>query len=209
VTTEVITLYTTVCPVTATETDKGFTYSTMAPAPTTTLYTTSTVYTTNVYTITSCAATVTDCPAKLGSVTTEVVKLYTTVCPVAEATSEATKPISSGVDKAIASSSIITTTKSSTTTLYRTVVMMKSTATVVPTSAPYPTGSAVSKPFATGLPSVSVVFQKQASTSTAAGAAGTTTASPVPTTFAGAASSPRGGMCTLLVALFGVVALLI
>lgn len=44
-------------------------------------WTTSTVYATNVYTITSCAATVTDCPEK-GSVTTEIVSLYTTYCPV-------------------------------------------------------------------------------------------------------------------------------
>ena len=44
--------------------------------------TTSTVYTTRTYTVTSCAPTVTDCPA--GHVTTEVVPLYTTVCPVTE-----------------------------------------------------------------------------------------------------------------------------
>jgi chitinase len=44
--------------------------------------TTSTVYATSVYTITSCAATVTDCPARLGHVTTETIALYTTVCPV-------------------------------------------------------------------------------------------------------------------------------
>jgi chitinase len=47
--------------------------------------TTSTVYATTVYTITSCAATVTDCPARIGQVTTETVELYTTVCPVAAA----------------------------------------------------------------------------------------------------------------------------
>src|SRR3954447_23787771 len=54
-------------------------------------WTTSTVYATNVYTITSCAPTVTDCPEK-GSVTTEIVSLYTTYCPV-EATM---KPYPSG-----------------------------------------------------------------------------------------------------------------
>jgi hypothetical protein len=41
----------------------------------------STVYTTKVYTITSCAPTVTDCPGKIGSITTEVISLYTTYCP--------------------------------------------------------------------------------------------------------------------------------
>lgn len=45
-------------------------------------YSTSTVYATSVYTITSCAATVTDCPARMGQVTTDVVSLYTTICPV-------------------------------------------------------------------------------------------------------------------------------
>lgn len=44
-------------------------------------YTTSTVYSTRVYTTTSCAATVTNCPAK-PYVTTDIISLYTTVCPV-------------------------------------------------------------------------------------------------------------------------------
>lgn len=43
--------------------------------------TTSTVYTTKIYTVTSCAPTVTNCPGK-GKVTTEIISLYTTVCPV-------------------------------------------------------------------------------------------------------------------------------
>ncbi|OLN87928.1 Endo-1,4-beta-xylanase 1-like protein 3 [Colletotrichum chlorophyti] len=42
-------------------------------------YTVSTIYTTNIYTVTSCAPTVTDCPAKLGSPTTEIAALTTTV----------------------------------------------------------------------------------------------------------------------------------
>ncbi|KAM3531354.1 hypothetical protein MY4038_004517 [Beauveria bassiana] len=44
-------------------------------------WTTSTVYTTRTYTITSCAPTVTNCPGK-GHVVTETIPLYTTVCPV-------------------------------------------------------------------------------------------------------------------------------
>jgi len=44
-------------------------------------YVTSTVYATNIYTVTSCAPTVTNCP--VGHVTTDIVSLYTTVCPVA------------------------------------------------------------------------------------------------------------------------------
>lgn len=41
--------------------------------------TTSTVYTTSVYTVTSCAPEVTDCPARIGQVTTDIISLYTTV----------------------------------------------------------------------------------------------------------------------------------
>lgn len=48
----------------------------------TTEYTTSTIFTTKVNTITSCAPTVTNCP--VGSVTTEIIPLYTTVCPIGE-----------------------------------------------------------------------------------------------------------------------------
>lgn len=46
-------------------------------------YTTSTVRSTVTSTILSCAPTVTDCP--YGKVTTSVIDLYTTVCPIAEA----------------------------------------------------------------------------------------------------------------------------
>ncbi|KAJ0118626.1 extracellular cell wall glucanase crf1 allergen asp f9 [Diaporthe amygdali] len=44
--------------------------------------TTSTVYSTNIYTVTSCGPEVKNCPAKSTVVTTEVVAAYTTVCPV-------------------------------------------------------------------------------------------------------------------------------
>jgi hypothetical protein len=51
--------------------------------------TTSTVYTTNVYTVTKCPPTVTNCPT--GKVVTETIPLYTTVCPVT-GTQTAPKP---------------------------------------------------------------------------------------------------------------------
>lgn len=59
-----------------------------APAPSTTL----TVAITSVHTITSCAPTITNCPANAGNssgpvTVTEVIDLTTTVCPVAQATS--------------------------------------------------------------------------------------------------------------------------
>lgn len=46
--------------------------------------TTSTVYATSIYTVTSCAPTVTNCPAG-PHLTTDIISLYTTVCPVSSA----------------------------------------------------------------------------------------------------------------------------
>lgn len=46
------------------------------------LMTTSTVYSTNIHTITSCGSEVESCPAKSTVLSTEVVVAYTTVCPV-------------------------------------------------------------------------------------------------------------------------------
>jgi hypothetical protein len=68
--------------------------------------TTSTVYTTKVHTVTSCAASVTDCPG--GShVTTETSILYTTVCPVSE-----TEAVSSTYQSSAPVSTLTTTPKS-------------------------------------------------------------------------------------------------
>jgi len=61
----------------------GFSNSTMTSAP---VLTTSTVYTTEFITITSCASTILHCPASLTSevIITSTKVLYTTVCPVGE-----------------------------------------------------------------------------------------------------------------------------
>ncbi|RNJ59876.1 hypothetical protein D7B24_001114 [Verticillium nonalfalfae] len=77
VTTETIAISTTVCPVS--EADK--TKPTTTPTPT--QFTTSTVYMTNVRTITSCPPQVPNCPGGT-HVTTETIALSTTVCPVTE-----------------------------------------------------------------------------------------------------------------------------
>jgi chitinase len=58
--------------------------------------TTSTAWKTTVYTVTSCAPTVTNCPAKVGHLTTETVIDYVTVCPVTASTSS-TGPITTAV----------------------------------------------------------------------------------------------------------------
>lgn len=71
VTTETIIDYTTVCPIT----------ETIYPPPMTTEYTTSTVYTTSIYTITECAPWVHNC-GYIPYETTEIIPIYTTVCPI-------------------------------------------------------------------------------------------------------------------------------
>ncbi|KAM0541452.1 hypothetical protein ACHAO7_010532 [Fusarium culmorum] len=71
VTTETIIDYTTICPIT----------ETIYPPPMTTEYTTSTVYTTSIYTITECAPWVHDC-GYIPYETTEIIPIYTTICPI-------------------------------------------------------------------------------------------------------------------------------
>ncbi|KAF4946836.1 hypothetical protein FGADI_10865 [Fusarium gaditjirri] len=74
VVTETIPLYTTVCPVTgkAKPTNHG------VPSQ----FETKTVYTTSIHTVTKCPPKVVDCP--YGSVITETIPVYTTICPVTE-----------------------------------------------------------------------------------------------------------------------------
>ncbi|KAK3389003.1 hypothetical protein B0T20DRAFT_456994 [Sordaria brevicollis] len=95
VTTIVVPIATTVCPVTAIETSSGSAptgiITTSVPVESIPAgFTTSTIYTTTVSTVTSCAPTVTDCPGKIGQVTTVVVPIGVTVCPITEAFPPAT-----------------------------------------------------------------------------------------------------------------------
>jgi hypothetical protein len=71
-------------------------------------YSTSTVSVYTTYTVTSCAATVTDCPAKKGSVTTEYVSEYTTICPVT-ATEKGPAPYPTTTAAASGTETIMTT----------------------------------------------------------------------------------------------------
>ncbi|TGJ78663.1 hypothetical protein E0Z10_g10105 [Xylaria hypoxylon] len=88
--------------------------------------TTSTVYSTNIYTITSCAPTVTNCPAQLGQVTTELVSLYTTICPVEQGvttslqgTSVRTSPSSNTpLNSSVSSAIVLTTSTAYTSSVY-------------------------------------------------------------------------------------------
>ncbi|KAF9893129.1 hypothetical protein FE257_012540 [Aspergillus nanangensis] len=85
------------------------------PVPTTPVQmTTSTVYTTSEVTITSCAPTVTNCPADSTTVVTSTIAVSTTVCPVTstetpgEGTSTDTPPVPTGSSPADTTSTDIT-----------------------------------------------------------------------------------------------------
>jgi len=67
-----------VCPVTAKAEPTGYASQYAAPPQ----YETRTVYTTSVHAVAKCAPDVVNCP--YGSVTTETIPVYTTVCPVTE-----------------------------------------------------------------------------------------------------------------------------
>ncbi|RYP78090.1 hypothetical protein DL771_000783 [Monosporascus sp. 5C6A] len=168
VTTELVSLYTTVCPVEQVQTtsepaiqsstvpapSKGVKFQsppspsessmvassetfsaskTMATGsrPNTTSFTASTVYSTKVYTITSCAPEVSNCPASIGQVTTEVVAISTTVCPVTEVADEETpSPAPKG--------SYSTTAVTFSNTFGSSVVVVTSTVSFIDTPAPRP-----------------------------------------------------------------------
>jgi chitinase len=153
VTTETIPLYTTVCPVTTTSSATPTSTSTSAAEE----LTTSTVYTTKVYTVTSCAPTVTDCPSK-PYVTTETIPLYTTVCPVSAKTTTTSPYKGSKSPTTYCPESTSTTTKTTTLSLLTTVkapapsttTYVYQTMTVVPQPSGYNKTTAASKPVGTG-----------------------------------------------------------
>lgn len=101
VTTETITLLTTICPVTAIETGTAATQTSIPANP---QLTTSTVFTTQVHTVTACPPAVKDCPAseKTSYITTETVPAYTTtyeISPVTAIELSVAATASSAVDK--------------------------------------------------------------------------------------------------------------
>ena len=106
--TEVVSAYTTVCPVStvaasipslathngqATRALKSGSASTSAQVTVETAYTTSIVYTTLIRAVTTCPSNVRDCPASEKTIYfTDVVKAYTTVCPVTAESSTGSVP---------------------------------------------------------------------------------------------------------------------
>ncbi|KAJ9619541.1 hypothetical protein H2203_008320 [Taxawa tesnikishii (nom. ined.)] len=208
--TSVVVDYTTVCPATAAGTGavtanpvQGSGVVSGAAGP----MTTSTVYTTSLRTITSCAATVTDCPARNGPATvTDVVALYTTVCPVsgastANAVTAVPTPVAcSGCPYAqvtvnVFSASVATVTQMN--TVYTTTSMCPAGSTVV--NYPVPTApaaqttilSTVSAPASTYVTAVSTeLLTSNIVTATSTPAAATT-----PAGSSGAAQCSGGASC--------------
>jgi chitinase len=159
-------------------------------------YTTSTVYRTTVYTVTSCAPTVTNCPAKIGQVTTETIIDYTTVCPVTATETGANWS---------QTNTYYTWTTSSTTTQYVTVKVVPSTATLIP----YPVSSAATLiPYPVSSPASVMTLNKGVASGTLPAVALYTTTA-MPSQFTGAASSSRGPVAVVIVVVLGAVALLI
>jgi hypothetical protein len=167
VTTDIISLYTTICPVTETETPSTYT---KVPPPTSTEvpYTISTIYTTTEYTITACPAYVTNCP--VGSKTTEVLTT-TTYCPVSEVATYPAVPstyVAAGSPYPPSSPSapvsypvkptypaipppVLTTVYE--TTCVPTVITSIYTVTGTPAQSPtYPASGVITKPYSTGSP---------------------------------------------------------
>ncbi|KAI1473713.1 glycoside hydrolase family 16 protein [Daldinia eschscholtzii] len=78
----------------ATPTESGSSSTTEEPE-----MTTSTIYSTDIHTVTSCAETVTNCPTK-GYVTTKIISVGTTVCPVTKSEGSKTEPTPSPTSSA-------------------------------------------------------------------------------------------------------------
>jgi hypothetical protein len=165
-------------------------YTTAAPAYTPAPYssaaaynvsvplTTKTIYSTSLITVTSCAAYVTNCPAKSTVVITSVVPISTTICPVekpyapssyaAEVSSAKVYPVSSAVETPCSTSTTVTVT-------------------VSPAGTPYATGTAV-VPYPPG---------KSAIWGTASSSGYVAKPSAYPPTFTGAASHANAGMAAV------------
>ncbi len=170
VTTEIIPLYTTVCPVAEQNSDSPAS----ALAPPLPGHITSTEYSKTVYTITQCPESIADCPARLGSVTTEIVSLYTTVYPISNSQ---TTPSNTVIDTVLNNAINYVTVK---------VSRVQSNLTVTPVllstpAPPYPTsntetegknlgtGAAVSFGFSTGISHSPVITMQRVEISPAPG----------------------------------------
>ncbi|XTI94094.1 hypothetical protein V2W45_922246 [Cenococcum geophilum] len=164
-------------------------YTTAAPAYTPAPYssaaaynvsvplTTKTIYSTSLITVTSCAAYVTDCPAKSTVVITSVVPISTTVCPV-ETPYAPSSYVEESSSEIYAVSSAVETPCSTSTTV---------TVTVSPATTPYATGTGV-VPYPSG---------QTAIWGTASSSGYVTKPSAYPPTFTGAASHANAGMAAV------------
>lgn len=191
--------------------------------------TTSTVYSTTVYTVTSCAPTVTDCPARMGQVTTDIISLYTTVCPVTE--TESSTPVATSTPAGYITSTVYTTTEYTITScpptvtncpvgsktkevLTSTTVYATSSAQAAPTTSAAPTSPASSSAaallstvtYTTCVPTVITSVYTVTATPTKAYSTGASSGFPVgpkntTVPFVGAASANKAGGLLLAVGL--------
>ena len=183
VTTELVSLYTTICPVESvppgpkggvkvpetapppTPTDSSVVASSatlpaatsppgtspVASAPEVPSYTTSTVYSTNIYTVTSCAPGVTDCPASKDQVTTEIIAISTTVCPVTEKKPKESAPATETGPYSTTAVTISTVFGTSTAIVTSTISFIDTPAPTTPPGTAGTIGTSASSPVTTGL----------------------------------------------------------
>lgn len=173
--------------------------------------TTSTVYTTSIYTITSCAPEVTNCPARIGKVTTDVISLYTTVCPVTE-TESATPTAPTETEAPWVTSTIYSTIEYTITSCAPTVTncpVGSKTTSVITSTTVCPSSSPYSPPVSSSKPAGPVISTAPTSPATSAPVLATTyistcvptvitsvytvTATGAPTTKPYSTGSPTGG----------------
>ena len=150
-------------------------YSSAAAVNVSVPLTTKTIYSTNLITVTSCAAYVTNCPAKSTVVLTSVVPISTTVCPVESEYTLSSYPKESGSEVYAVSSAVETPCSTSTTV----------TVTVSPVTTPQAVGTGV-VPYPSG---------KSAIWGTASSYVAKPSA--YPPTFTGAASHANAGMAAV------------
>jgi hypothetical protein len=135
--------------------------------------TTLTVYATSIYTVTSCAASITNCPARASGSTseiivTDVIQLTTTVCPVLEAESASSAIIAAYTSSTASAVGVVSTPGSASTVsapLGAGVSAVASTTPALPVSTAAGIASS-SAPIGTGVSTVSAVVSSTYSIST-------------------------------------------
>ncbi|KUI61316.1 hypothetical protein VP1G_08517 [Cytospora mali] len=153
---------------------------TPAPALATTMWTTSTIYSTSIYTVVECPSTVNSCPASSTVTTTTLIPVTTTVCPVTTQTGHLNQngpevtPGAGGVNKIIATGTSDSSTPKESGTSPATAVVAGQTLSgtaEAPTGETSPAGFGSSTPAVMQFSSSSTVESGQSETSVASSSA--------------------------------------